>query len=195
MNYVAAACSALRRATKSSEGSRRPDASRLVLKAAPDDERRPIPKSASAASPADLMGSPDSSKRGAYAAPASASKPNPSLDFLFFFQRILILSWESCSESCEPGCHHWRGETFRYSRLFRSRHASLQLRPHIRTHFGATTMFKARLISTWAPQGLKRQFSNLFNDRRHFPPFAQGVLGSRTNCNDPQIPNLWQKFA
>ena len=56
-------------------------------------------------------------------------------------------------------------------------------------------MFKARLISTWAPQGLKRQFSNLFNDLRHFPPFAQGVLGSRTNCNDPQIPNLWQKFA
>ena len=56
-------------------------------------------------------------------------------------------------------------------------------------------MFKARLISTWAPQGLKRQFSNRFNDLRHFPPFAQGVRGSLTNCNDPQIPNLWQKFA
>jgi hypothetical protein len=56
-------------------------------------------------------------------------------------------------------------------------------------------MFKARLISTWAPQGLNRQFSNLFNDRRHFPPLAHGVRGSLTNCNDPQIPNRWQKFA
>ena len=128
------------------------------------------------------MGSPDSSKRGAYAAPASASKPRPNLDFLFFFQRILILSWESCSESCEPGCHHCLGDTFRYSRLLRSRHASRQFRPHIRTHFGATTMFKARLISTWAPQGLKRQFSNLFNDLRHLPPLAHGVLGSRTTA-------------
>ena len=56
-------------------------------------------------------------------------------------------------------------------------------------------MFKARLISTWAPHGLKRQFSNRFKLLRHFPPFAQGVRGSRTNCNDPHIPNLWQKFA
>jgi len=41
-------------------------------------------RKASDASPALLMGSPLSSNRGAYAAPASACRPSPNLDFLFF---------------------------------------------------------------------------------------------------------------